>query len=46
MDDYTKRQWLKTAYPGDKWSKRVDKMVTGQVSSLYLKFGREGIFKI
>ena len=45
MDDYTKRQWLKTAYPGDTWSKRVDKMPTAQVTALYLKFEREGRFK-
>ncbi len=44
MDDYAMRQWLKTAYPGEKWSKKVDKMPASQVSALYLKFQKEGRF--
>ena len=44
MDDYAMRQCLKTAYPGEKWSKKVDKMPASQVSALYLKFQKEGRF--
>ena len=45
MDDYTKRQLLKTADPGDKWSKIVDKRPTAQVTALDVKCEREGRFK-
>lgn len=32
------RELVKQAYPGKKWSTKVDKMTDGQVWILYLKF--------
>lgn len=45
MDVKTMKEWLKTAYPGDKWSNKVNKMPDKQAQALYLKFQREGRFK-
>lgn len=37
MNDYQKREALKSAYDGPGWASKVDKMSDGQVVAVYLR---------
>jgi hypothetical protein len=38
VDPRKARGDLKSVYPGDQWSKKVDKMTDAQVIAVYLRF--------
>ena len=39
------RSWVKTAYPGQKWADKVDKMSDQQIVALYYGFVQKGKIK-
>ena len=38
MQSYVMRQYVRDAYPGDTWKRKVDKMSDNQVHTVYARF--------
>jgi hypothetical protein len=45
MEVWQMRDWVKSAYTGQIWKAKVDKMPNSQIIALYLKFVHEGKIK-
>lgn len=45
MTNADMRAWVKSAYPGPVWEKRVDKMTNAQVLAVYLRLVQTGKIK-
>lgn len=42
MTNANMRDWVKSAYPGPNWAKKVDKMTDEQVLAIYMRLVQTG----
>ena len=45
MTNSDRRGWVKSAYPGPKWTQKVDKMTDEQVLAIYQRLIQNGKIK-